>query len=220
MQDLSLAAILLLSMVYITSCNPRISENPEKTEGNLSNADTEPVIPDQMDSTELRLSDDPPALPKYGFLPGKRGWNNLSNMWGKRGWNNLSNMWGKRENSDLPPYWDKRGWNNLSNVWGKRDWNKLSNVWGKRDWNKLSNVWGKRDWNKLSNMWGKRGWNNLSNVWGKRSDNRDDGKRTTQWNNLKSVWGKRDAEWEAPTMWESLPSTDDSYPAVYVPDQM
>lgn len=203
----------LLSLVYFAYCSPRLADNSHKPDSNPPVGEIEPIS-DQIDPLI--------QIPSSEEEQEKRDWNKLAGVWGKRGWNNLSNMWGKREtSSDLPPYWGKRGWNNLSNVWGKRGWNNLSNVWGKRDWNKLSNVWGKRDWNKLQNVWGKRGWNNLSNVWGKRSSNRDDGsKRTTNWNNLKSLWGKRDVEWDLPAVWDRVPSEDDTFQGLYIPEQM
>lgn len=187
MHNFLLSVACLLSLVYVTYCNPRLPESSHKSDGGPPIGEIEP-LPEQMD---------PLLQSQTSEEQEKRDWNKLSGVWGKRGWNNLQNMWGKRENSELPPYWGKRGWNNLSNVWGKRGWNNLSNVWGKRGWNNLSNVWGKR------------GWNNLSNVWGKRNNNRDDGsKRTTNWNNLKSLWGKRDADWEIPTVWDRVPSEE------------
>ncbi|GFS28333.1 prothoracicostatic peptide [Nephila pilipes] len=215
MHNYSLILACILSLIYIATCNPRLSEETPKTDGSQPAVELEPMS-DQLDPTLLSSEEDPE----------KRGWEKLSNVWGKRGdWNKLNGMWGKRADwNKLNGMWGKRAdWNKLNGMWGKRaDWNKLNGMWGKRaDWNKLNGMWGKRaDWNKLNGMWGKRGWNNLSNVWGKRTTNRDDGsKRTTQWNNLKSVWGKRDSEWDVPAVWEGMPA-EDSFQGLYIPDQM
>ncbi|XP_015931114.1 prothoracicostatic peptides [Parasteatoda tepidariorum] len=194
----SLLLASILSLIYITSCSPRVPENTSKSEASQSTVDIEnlndPVIAPLLNPDDADYD--------------KREWTEMRGMWGKRGWNNLNNMWGKRD------------WNKLNNMWGKRETGDIPPYWGKRDWNKLSNVWGKRGWNNLNNMWGKRGWNNLSNVWGKRTTDKDDGsKRTTQWNNLRSMWGKRAADWDIPTVWDKIPA-DETLQGLYLPDQM
>ncbi|XP_035212325.1 prothoracicostatic peptide-like [Stegodyphus dumicola] len=220
MYQFSFIITCMLSLIYITSCNPRISEVTQKADGSPPISDLEPLSEQLEASLQTNPSDDDLD---------KRGWNKLSNVWGKRGWNNLSNMWGKRGWNNLSNMWGKRGWNNLSNMWGKREVTEMPPLerqaynkqlyGGKRGWNSLTGSWGKRGWNNLSGVWGKRGWNNLSNVWGKRNYNKDDdSKRTTQWNKLNGLWGKRAADWDVPAPWDG--ESPDDFQGIYIPDQM